>query len=161
MKPLRYLTVAVIVALSGFSSAQSAEQNDPDPGSAKEPLVGSWRLAWMEEQGADGKVTRTTDRKGMLIFTRDGHMSVQVMYPASEAASSHNPVQYAQGGYEASFGTYEVNEQAQTLTEHLEGSLVRALVGRDLPRVYRFSGGRLTIRSSQPDEHWSVTWKHD
>jgi len=160
MKALRYVALAVVVALSGFSRAQSAERTDAGPGSGREQLVGAWRLAWMEEQGADGKVTRSTDRKGILIYTPDGQMSVQVMYPSSETVSSQNPVQYAQDGYEASFGSYEVNEQAHTVTNHVEGSLVRALVGDDLPRVYRFSDGRLTLRSSRPDEHWSVTWEH-
>ncbi len=96
----------------------------------------------------------------MLIYTPDGHMSVQVMYAASEAGSSQNPVQYARSGYEAYFGSYDVNETAHTITYHVEGALVRALVGDDLPRVYRFSDGRLTLRSSRPDEHWSVTWEH-
>jgi len=34
-------------------------------------------------------------------------------------------VQYAQGGYEASFGTYEIDESAHTFTYHVDGALVR------------------------------------
>ena len=67
MKALLGWTLAVVVALSGLSRAQSAEKKDAGPGSAREKLVGAWRLAWMEEQGADGKVTRITVRKGMLL----------------------------------------------------------------------------------------------
>ncbi len=157
MKLLRCGTLAVVVALSVLSHAQSANKKDTGPGSAKETLIGAWRLAWMEEPGADGKLRHITDRKGMLIYTRDGHMSVQVMYPKSEAAQSND---YVQGGYEASFGSYDVNEEAHTVIHHVEGSLTRQLVGKDLPRVYRFSDGRLTLRSSRPDELWSVTWEH-
>jgi hypothetical protein len=157
MKALLCWTSAAVVALSGLWRAQSPEKKYTGSGSAREQLVGAWRLAWMEEQGADGKVTRITDRKGMLIYTRDGHMSVQVMLPKSESAVSND---YVKDGYEASFGSYEVNEEAHTVTHHVEGSLVRTLVGKDLPRVYRFSDGHLIIKSARPDEHWSVTWEH-
>jgi len=40
--------------------------------------------------------------KGTLIYTRDGHMSVQLMYPESAAALSND---YVLNGYEASFGS--------------------------------------------------------
>ena len=145
------------MALSGLSRAQITDKKDAGPGSEREKFVGGWRLAWMEEQGADGKVTRIIDRKGMLLYTRDGHMSVQLMYPESESALSN---EYVKGGYEASFGSYEVNEESHTVTHHVEGSITRALVGKDLPRVYRFSDGHLIIKSARPDEHWSVAWEH-
>jgi hypothetical protein len=61
----------------------------------------------MEEPGADGKLHRITNRKGVLIYTPDSHMSVQVMYPKSESAVSND---YVQNGYKASFGSYDVNE---------------------------------------------------
>jgi hypothetical protein len=78
MKALLYWTLAAVVALGGLSLAQTTDKKDAGPGSKREKFVGAWRLAWMEEQGADGKVTRITDRKGMLLYTRDGHMSVQL-----------------------------------------------------------------------------------
>jgi Lipocalin-like domain len=95
----------------------------------------------------------------MLIYTRDGHISVQLMYPNSAKAISN---EYVQNGYEASFGSYDVDEVTHTLTHHVEGSNTRdLLVGKDLPRVYQFSAdGKLIIRSARPDEHWSVMWEH-
>ena len=97
--------------------------------------------------------------EGMLIYTRDGHMSVQLMYPKS-ANSPDN--EYVMGGYEASFGSYDVNEPKHLVTHHVKGSITRdLLVGRDLPRVYQLTGDRhLIIRSADPREHWSVTWEH-
>ncbi len=71
-----------------------------------------------------------------------------------------NPVKYDLGGYEAYYGTYEVNEQANSVTHHVQGSLVRALVGKDLTRIYRFSDGQLILKSSRPDEHWTIAWEH-
>jgi hypothetical protein len=150
-------TLASLVLLSGLSLAQSAEQKHAAPGSATANLLGAWRLAWMEEPGSDGKITRITNRTGMLLYTRDGHMSVQIMFPKSEATLSND---YVKDGYEASFGSYEVDETAHTVTHHVQGSLTPGLVGKDLTRVYQFSGGHLIIKSSRPDEHWSVAWEH-
>jgi hypothetical protein len=152
-----FWTLVFVVALSGLSQAQSAAKKVTGPASAKEKLVGAWHLASMEEPGADGKIHHITDRKGILIYTRDGHMSVQLMFPKAESAVSND---YVQNGYEASFGSYDVNEAAHTVTHHVEGSVTRVLVGKDLPRVFQFSDGHLIIKSSRPDEHWSVTWEH-
>lgn len=111
----------------------------------------------MEEPGADGKLHHITDRQGMLLYTRVGHMSVQIMFPKSEANVSND---YVKDGYEASFGSYEVNEEAHTVTHHVQGSVTAGLLEKDLPRAFRFSEGRLVIRSTRADEHWSVTWEH-
>jgi hypothetical protein len=113
-------------------------------------------MAWMEEPGPDGTVRRVTDRKGTLMYTRDGRMSVQIQFPESQSLVSND---YVLNGYEASFGTYDVNEEAQTITRHVEGSITRGLVGKSLTRAYRFSEGRLTMRSVRPEERWSVTWE--
>jgi hypothetical protein len=148
-----FLALAAVVMLSGFARAQST-QNSSDT----ERLIGAWHLVSLGEQGADGKVAGVDGLKGTLIYTRDGHMSVQLMYPPSGSAISND---YVLNGYEASFGSYEVNQQAHTVTHHVEGSITRGLVGRSLTRVYRFSDGHLIIQSANPDEHWSVIWEHD
>jgi len=53
-----------------------------------------------------------------------------------------------------------VNEETHTVTHHVQGSITRGLVGKDLSRVYQFSGNHMIIKSANPDEHWSVTWEH-
>ena len=97
--------------------------------------------------------------KGMLIYTRDGHMSVQLMYPESANPLSN---EYVLNCYEASFGSYDVDETAHTVTHHVQGSVTRdLLVGKDLPRKFELTAdGHLIIRSARPDEHWTVTWEH-
>jgi len=125
----------------------------------RDQFVGAWRLAWLEEQGADGKIHRA-DCTGLLVYTRDGHMSVQVMYRNPQAGTNAAPVQYAQGGYEASYGTYEIDESARAFTFHVEGALVRTLIGKDLPRAFELSGKQLLVKSTHPEEHWKVAWEH-
>ena len=156
MKTLLGWTLAAVVALGGVSLAQSSGKKAGVAGAASEKLVGAWRLAWMEEPGPDGKLIHISNRTGMLLYTRDGHMSVQIMFPPSESALSND---YVKSGYEASFGSYEVNEAAHTVTHHVQGSITRGLVGKDLSRAYQFSDGHLIIRSTRPDEHWSVGWE--
>ena len=124
----------------------------------RDRFIGAWRLAWLEEPGAGGKVHRA-DCTGLLVYTRDGHMSVQVMYRSPHATQA-GPAQYARGGYEASFGTYQIDERAHTFTFHVEGALVRTLIGKELTRVYEFSGRQLIVKSSNPDEHWKAAWEH-
>ena len=133
-------------------------------GNIRDHFVGAWRLAGLEEEGADGKIHRA-DCTGLLVYTRDGHMSVQVMYrnpPApDQQGNSSAPVQYAQGGYEASFGTYQIDESAHTFTYHVDGALVRTLIGKYLPRAFEFSGKQLIVKSTRPEEHWRVAWERD
>lgn len=149
--------LASMAAICGPIPSTSQEQGGNE--GIRGRFVGAWRLAWLEEEGADGKIHRA-DCTGLLVYTRDGHLSVQVMYRNPQAGSNAAPVQYAQGGYEASFGTYQIDERAHNFTYHVEGALVRSLIGKDLPRVYDFSGNQLLVKSSSPDEAWRVAWEH-
>jgi hypothetical protein len=116
------------------------------------PLVGAWKLVSLEEPGADGQ-RHKADCDGMFVFTRDGKASVQVMYRNAQTGSA-----YAQGGYEASYGSYRIDDSS-TFTFHIEGALVRTLIGKDLKRAYEISGRRLTVKSTNPNEHWKVVWE--
>ena len=146
-----------ITASSGL--APSGSQDRGIHKSIQDRFIGAWRLAWLEEPGADGGI-HSADCTGLLVYTRDGHMSVQVMYRNPQAETRAGQVQYAQGGYEASFGTYVVHERTHTFTFHVDGALVRTLIGKDLPRAYEFSGNQLIVKSVNPNEHWKVAWEH-
>ncbi len=155
MKNVLWLGVALL--LVGTSPvAQPAQDHDADV-HTQNRFVGAWRLLWLEEPDSDGKVHKT-DCTGLLIYTRDGHMSVQVMYRNAQVGGGAAPVQYAQGGYEATFGRYEIND-AHTFTFHVEGALVRTLVGKEVKRVYELSGNQLFVKSPDPNEHWRVAWE--
>ncbi len=154
----RFVVAVFCVALVmttgvGLTASQGATNAQRD----RDRFVGAWRLAWLEEAAADGTVHRA-DCTGLFVFTRDGHASVQVMYRRAGGGDA-GPVQYAQGGYEASYGRYDVDERTQTWTFHVEGALVRSLVGTDLTRRYEFSGNQLLVRPTSSDEHWRVAWE--
>jgi hypothetical protein len=159
----RLLSLSVVGLFIGMTAVMLTGQ-DRGAGDIREHFVGAWRLAWLEEEGSDGKIQRA-DCTGLLVLTTDGHMSVQVMYrnpPAnSQLANRAAPVQYAQGDYEASFGTYQIDERAHTFDYHVEGALVRTLIGKDLPRAFEFSGKQLIVKSTHSEEHWRVAWEHE
>jgi hypothetical protein len=48
------------------------------------------------------------------------------------------------------------DEAAHIFTYHVDGALVRSLVGKDLPRAYEFLGHQLIVKSTNPNEHWRV-----
>jgi hypothetical protein len=90
-----------MTAVSGLTWSGSQDRGvDQD---IRDRFIGAWRLAWLEEEGADGRVHRA-DCTGLLLYTRDGHMSVQVMDRNPQAGTAAGPVQYAPDGYEASLG---------------------------------------------------------
>ena len=141
------LAILAVIGLASVSAGQEGNQ-----------LIGAWRLAWLEQPDAGGQLHKV-DCTGLLVYTRDGHMSVQVMERNPPAQANGESNQYSQGGYEASWGTYKVDERAHTFTFHVEGALVRSLVGKDLPRSYELSGRQLIVKSTRVDEHWKVAWE--
>lgn len=157
MKGLLCATFVIAVALAPLGQAQSPVSGDH--GTARDRLIGAWHLANIDSPGQDGNSTDRPHPIGMLIYTADGHISVQLMYPEAAAGLSN---QYVRNGYEASFGSFTVDEEKHTVTHHVLGSNTGSLlVGKDLPRVFEFTKeGRLVIRSANPEEHWSVTWEH-
>ena len=157
-KAMYAVTLVVAMAFSIFAHAQAAKKTSSS-GGAKEKLIGAWHLVHIDAPGPDGKSVPVPQPKGMLIYTRDGHMAVQLMYPESANSLSN---EYVLNGYEASFGSYDVDETAGTVTHHVQGSNTRGLlIGKDLPRKFQFTAdGHLIIRSAKADEHWFVTWEH-
>jgi len=121
-------------------------------------IAGAYRLVSLEEAGVDGTSHRA-DCTGSLVLTPDGRMSVQVMYRNAETPANAGPVQYAQGGYEASFGHYSIVEAGRSFTYHVEGALVRGLVGQDQKRLYELRGKQLVITPPTTNEHWRVIWE--
>jgi len=150
------LSIAAVLLLIEVSAIPCAAQL---PGAERDRLIGAWKLVALEQPGADGKLN-TIDCCGMFVFTRDGHLSVQVMERGAKLKTTPaGPEQYSQGGYEASYGSYVVDERAHTFAFHVDGALVRALIGKDLLRVYELRGNRLIVRSARSDEHWRVIWQ--
>ncbi|MFZ0661183.1 MAG: lipocalin-like domain-containing protein [Acidobacteriaceae bacterium] len=159
MNTLRHGAWIVVMAIAGLLQVPSVKAQALDHRTDGERLIGAWHLVHIHSPEPNRTEIDMPQPTGILIFTRDGHESVQLMYSKSEHELNN---QYVRDGYEASFGTYGLDEATHTLTFHVQGSDTDdLLVGKDLPRIYHFTkDGDLLIRSARSDEHWSVLWKH-
>ena len=135
-----------IVALVAASAVLVAVQLTGAAGQSRESerLVGAWRLVGYAFETDRTDPNRSGKPTGLLHYDSTGHMSVQIMpdrphvkyagpQPTGEEARS------ALSGYTAYFGTYTLDDRAQTVTHHREGSINPGDVGRDLVRRYEFT----------------------
>jgi len=150
---MKSLLLLSVVALLSAGTAQSSHNDLGRKTETPNRLVGAWKLVSLEEPRADGQLHKA-DCAGIFAFTSDGKASVQVMYLDAKSGSG-----YAQSGYEASYGSYRIDDSS-TFTFHIEGALVRTLIGKDLKRKYEIYGDRMTVTSTDPNEHWRVVWEH-
>jgi hypothetical protein len=167
--PVLVLTYATAEGTSGvmslgyysrelFDRAVGRQQSSPgprsNPASASrgqlDGLVGTWRLVAIEQQRPNGEVVYPFGQNlaGLRTYDATGHFSLQIMYRrvANFASSERTPEekQAAFDAYDATFGTYEVNEKEGFITYHAEGSLIPNIVGTDSPKiVFELSGNRL------------------
>src|SRR5439155_6346759 len=92
-----------------------------------------------------GEITYPMGQKpvGRLTYDARGRMSAQIMRPGR--ATGDKPAAY--DGYVAYYGTYAVKEQEGAVIHHVEASLYPSWVGSDQRRLFRFSEGKLILRS--------------
>lgn len=119
-------------------------------------VVGTWHLIRIESPGPDTKSSEAAQPSGILIYTGDGHAAVQLMYPQTSLSN-----EFVHDGYEATFGTYELDARNHQLVYHIQGSATREkLVGKSETLHYQLPDNRhMIIRPTQADQHWSVTWE--
>jgi hypothetical protein len=91
------------------------------------------------------------DPLALLIYDRSGHFAAQFMKrDRSSSAVADAPVagannSRAQGGYDAYFGTYVVDDGAGVVTQTLLGALSAENVGMVVTRGMQVANDRLTI----------------
>ncbi|HSN19650.1 MAG TPA: lipocalin-like domain-containing protein [Usitatibacter sp.] len=117
-------------------------------------LPGTWLLESRIDVTPDGRrhpdPLLGEDPVALLIYDHAGHFSAQFMKRDRSArdvagpANARNNTQ-AQGGYDAYFGTYRVDDASGTVTQRLMGSLSPANVGMVLTRAMQVTGDTLRI----------------
>ena len=119
-------------------------------------VVGTWRLVQIESRSPDGKPSESAQPTGILIYTHDGHAAVQLMYPQTSLQN-----EFVHDGYEATFGTYDLDRGKHQLVYHVKGSATREkLVGKSETLHYDLPDSRhMILRPTRSDQHWSVTWE--
>jgi hypothetical protein len=121
-------------------------------------FVGTWQLVAVHFYNAQNESIKMYGEapRGMLIYDAQGHMNGQVMQrerpplpKGREAENARDEYHAILRGYIAYFGTYEVDENAGTVTHHVHGSLIPDWVGTDQIRLFEFcdDNQRLILRT--------------
>jgi hypothetical protein len=118
-------------------------------------LPGTWQLLSRIDVTDTGQrrvdPSLGADPVALLIYDRSGHFAAQFMKRdrttsvVADLPSAGMNNSRAQGGYDAYFGTYEVDDSAGTVTQRLLGALSAENVGLVLTRGMRVDADRLTI----------------
>lgn len=119
-------------------------------------LVGTWELVSRLDHTSGGErrvdPLLGDDPVALLIYDRTGHFAAQFMkrdradLPAAASAPAALNNTRAEGGYDAYFGAYSVDDARSTVTQTLHGSLSPGNVGQVLAREMHVVGDVLTIR---------------
>jgi hypothetical protein len=118
-------------------------------------LPGTWQLLSRIDVTASGErhaePSLGEDPLALLIYDRSGHFAAQFMRrdrsrDAPEGPSGAKNNSRAQGGYDAYFGTYTIDDEAGSVTQRLLGALSRENVGAVLTRGIEVQGDTLLIR---------------
>ena len=120
-----------------------------------ETLPGTWQLLSRIDVTASGErrpePSLGEDPVALLIYDRSGHFAAQFMrrdrsvdVPDGPSGAKNNS--RAQGGYDAYFGTYTVDDTTGDVTQTLLAALSREHVGAVLTRHMDVNGDKLAIK---------------
>ena len=119
--------------------------------SAKERIVGLYRLARVVRRTADGQETITNSNPtGRISYDSAGRVWVLLAPAGRKAAEDPRNVTLEEykamnAGLMAYFGSYEVDEAKQKLIIHIEAAANPALSGTTIERVYKLTDTTLTM----------------
>lgn len=89
---------------------------------------------------------------GLLVYDGGGNMSAHVMrndrplFAAKDAAHGTDAeVRAAFEGHDSYFGTYTIDQAAQTVTHHVRGASYPNWIGSDQLRHFKFDRSRLQL----------------
>ena len=135
----------------------------PPLNAAEKQLVGTWRLV-KYDQGGKPAPSRGPKPTGIIVYDGRRNMSVQIMPDRKRpkfAGSEPTPEEAKEAlyGYIAYFGTFEINESAQTVTHHRQGNIDPGGVGVDFVRKYRFETPDRVVLSPVEGPARDLTWE--
>ena len=142
--------------LVGHASMQSKRR-------VRGQILGAWQLESRTVRKTSGEtlVDPVLGKApvGRLFYDAGGHMMLQMMRQdrAQAIGVPSNPRDAANArivlGYDAYFGTFQLNEAAGTITHHVQGSLFPEDLGKDFQRAFRIERDTFTLSftSKSPD----------
>jgi hypothetical protein len=134
-------------------------------------LVGSWSLVSWTITTPDGQIEFPygEDAVGSIIYTGEGRMAAHLMRRGRELFASENRRDSTLEERSKAFldyfsycGPYTVQEDAQTVTHHVETCSSPNWVGTSRVRTFRFSGDSLTLHAAHGDgSKHTLVWRRE
>jgi hypothetical protein len=168
----RALILALVTSVASCNPDNRPESASSKPmENASSPLIGTWIVREIETLDSAGRIIDASHPPGMIIYTPEGRMAVQIMMlprpvvppvpegPDQVAAWSPEQTRRVVETYDAYFGTYEVDSSRRIVTHHVEGELRPNFVGSSYARRYEVDRDRLILSSANPNEYWRVVWQ--
>jgi hypothetical protein len=166
---------AVISALSlaPFACAR------PSAAAERKKFIGVWKLvSGVSTDEVTGEVRYPWGKNpvGRLSYDEAGRVFAQLMNPdrrsvggvsdrgaaAALAAASGDDLREMLTGFNAYFGTFDVDEPSRTVIHHLQSALIPSWVGSDQRRKYEFSGrDRLIILNTASQAAYRLVWHRE
>jgi len=155
----RRIAVVALASVLGVAIAAFAQGAPKAPkGQVGKLIVGTWRMVGVETRVVDGSGPTTFPRgkqpTGFIIYDSQGRMWVQIMNsdevrPPRKGEGPMNEKEQAQAyaTYTAYFGRYTVNEEDQSVTHHVEGSVNPRNIGNGMHRFVEVSADRLSLNT--------------
>ena len=142
------------------------------PPSALSRLIGVWKLRSCLRTFKDGTVVHPFGERpvGRISYDRAGRVSALLMRPGRRSTlapgteldeASEDEVREAVTGFVAYFGTYEIDEAAQTVIHHVEAALSPNWVGGELRRRFRLEGNCLMLTRPAPESKDELVWDRE
>ena len=140
----------------------------------RERFIGVWKLISCVLTSKDGRIDYPYGEApvGRITYDNPGRMSAQLMRPGRRCSLppgvnvagggnvSDEELREAVEGYVSYFGTFDVDEAAQTVIHHVQACLIPSWVGTDLRRTYRFAGNRLILAAATLSTN-VLTWERE
>ena len=166
-------TVLSTFFLSGFATTSM------NAASERRKFIGVWRMVSGESRDEATGETRYPWGKnpvGRLSYDDSGRMFAQLMNPGrrSVGGASNRGAAAAIGdaspddmremltGFNAYFGTFDVDEASHTIIHHIQSALIPSWVGSDQRRKYEFSGrDQLIILNTASKAAYRLVWHRE
>jgi hypothetical protein len=165
----------MVSALSFAPFARAASRSSAE----RKRFIGVWKLvSGVAKHEVTGAVRYPWGEKpvGRLSYDDAGRVFAQLMNPnrrsvggaanggAASAIGSASAEEMREmlTGFNAYFGTFDIDEPSKTVIHHLQSALIPSWVGSDQRRLYEFSGkDELIILNTTSQEAYRLVWQRE
>jgi hypothetical protein len=144
------------------------------------PYVGTWEFIADQVIDTEGTIEQDTAVSGILIYTKDGYMSVQLLWNNVRQPIMSDSIMRYDGNssglgigqntwtpeqdnvlidsYDGYFGKYLVDSSEGIITHTINGNMRPEKALTEYKRKFLIKGDTLFLRSADPKFKWQTVW---